>query len=431
MSGGLVISAPHSGAGKTMLTLGILRALRRRGIGLRSAKSGPDYIDPQFHAAATGRPCVSLDGWAMTPAQIRTLAGGPGDLLVVEGAMGLHDGAPDADAPFGRGSTADLAAILGIPVVLILDVAKQGQTAASVVLGLDRFRDDVAIAGVILNRVGSERHAGMIVRAVAALGYPVFGAVPRLAGLETPSRHLGLVQAHEREDLERFLDGAAGVVEQCLDLDALLAAARPFEATGGAASLPPLGQRIAVARDGAFSFLYPHLLDGWRTSGAELSFFSPLGDQGPGEADAVYLPGGYPELHAGMLSGRQGFREGMLAAAARGAVVFGECGGFMVMGRGLTLAGGERHPMLGLLPVETSLETPRLHLGYRRLKPLGDGPWAGDLTGHEFHYASLGKTEAGTLPLFRAWDSEGNDLGFMGARHGRVMGSFAHVIGTR
>jgi len=428
MSQGLVVSAPQSGAGKTMLTLGILRALRRRGIGLRSAKSGPDYIDPQFHAAATGSPCVTLDSWAMAPDQIRALADGTDDLLVVEGAMGLYDGAPAADTPFGRGSTADVAAILGLPVVLVLDVAKQGQTAASVVLGLDRFRDDVDIAGVILNRAGSERHAGMIARAVADLGYPVFGWIPRLKDLETPSRHLGLVQAHEREDLEHFLETAAGIAEEHLDIDAFLKVARPVAAGGTAAPLEPLGQRIAVARDDAFSFIYPHLLDGWRACGAELSFFSPLDDQGPGEVDAVYLPGGYPELHAGFLSGRHGFRDGMQAAVERGAAVFGECGGFMVLGRGLTLARGERHPMLGLLPVETSLESPRLHLGYRKLVPQDETPWSGGLTAHEFHYASLTHTDDGAQPLFRAWDSLENDLGPIGARQGRVMGSFVHLI---
>ena len=372
---------------------------------------------------------MTLDSWAMAPDRIRALAHGSGDLLVVEGAMGLYDGAPAADMPFGKGSTADVAAILGLPVVLVLDVAKQGQTAASVVLGLDRFRDDIGIAGVILNRAGSERHAGMIGRAVADLGYPVFGWIPRLKDLETPSRHLGLVQAHEREDLESFLETAAGIVERHLDLDALLNAVRPVAAGGRDTPLEPLGQRIAVARDEVFSFLYPHLLDGWRCLGAELSFFSPLDDQGPGEADAVYLPGGYPELHAAYLSGRRGFREGMRAAAGRGGAIFGECGGFMVLGRGLTLARGERHPMLDLLPIETSLETPRLHLGYRRLEPQGGMPWSRELTAHEFHYASLTHMDEGTQPLFRAWDSQGNDLGPMGARRGSVMGSFAHIIG--
>ncbi|MCG8511474.1 MAG: cobyrinate a,c-diamide synthase, partial [Rhodospirillales bacterium] len=213
MSVGLVLSAPQSGAGKTMLTLGILRALNRRGVHVRSAKSGPDYIDPQFHAAATGRPCTNLDSWAMAPQEIRALAHGDEDLLIVEGAMGLHDGAPVTESPRGLGSTADIAAILGIPVNLVLDIAKQGQTAASVVLGLDGFRDDVRIAGVILNRAGSPRHAEMVSRAITDMGFPVLGWIPRLGDLDTPSRHLGLVQAHEREDLETFLEKAADIVE--------------------------------------------------------------------------------------------------------------------------------------------------------------------------------------------------------------------------
>jgi cobyrinic acid a,c-diamide synthase len=325
---GLVLSAPASGAGKTTIALGLLRAFRSRGLDTASAKSGPDYIDPKFHEAATGRPCATLDAWAMTPDRLRALTPAAG-LVVVEGAMGLFDGAPDAVRPEGRGSTADVAAALGAPVVLILDCAKQGQSAAAIAAGFAAHREDVTVAGVILNRVGSARHEAMIRRAMQAAGIAVIGAVPRDEGLALPSRHLGLVQAEEHGDLEAFIAAAAALITERLDLDALAAAALPLSQPSGQplAPLPPLGQRIAVARDQAFAFAYGHILQGWRNQGAEIAFFSPLADQAPDlQADAIYLPGGYPELHAGTLAGAERFLAGVRRAAARGARIYGECG---------------------------------------------------------------------------------------------------------
>lgn len=424
---GLVIAAPHSGAGKTLVTLGLLRALRARGLAVVSAKSGPDYIDPAFHAAASGADCVNLDGWAMGPEELRALAARDGELLVVEGAMGLFDGAPDADDPMGRGSVADVAAVLGLPVVLVLDVAKQAQTAAAVVAGLAGLRGDVRVAGVILNRVGSPRHGSMVARAIAATGVPVLGQVARQAALDMPSRHLGLVQAGEYAALEDFIDRAAALVGAGVDLDALLALAGDVATGAPVAGLAPLGQRIAVARDAAFAFAYPHMLAAWRRAGAEVSFFSPLADEGPAaDADAVFLPGGYPELHAGRLADCDGFRQGMAAARDRGALLYGECGGYMALGRGLVDGDGQAHRMLGFLPVETSFARRRLHLGYRDLRPLAGLPWRGALKGHEFHYAT--HTAAAGPALFGAADSLGADLPDMGQVAGRVCGSFAHVI---
>ena len=198
---GLILSAPASGSGKTTLTLGILRALSRRHENIRSAKSGPDYIDPRFHAAASGRACLNLDAWAMTPARLADLASGPGTLMI-EGAMGLFDGAP----PDGRGATADLARHLGLPVILILDCARQSHSMAAVVEGFAAHRSDVKICGLILNNTGSERHEAMLHHALSPLGLPVLGAIRRMPGLAHPSRHLGLVQADERPDLQVFLD---------------------------------------------------------------------------------------------------------------------------------------------------------------------------------------------------------------------------------
>ncbi len=416
---GLILSAPASGSGKTTLTLGILRALRRRGIAVRSAKSGPDYIDPRFHQAASGQPCLNLDAWAMTPARLRALASGPGHLLI-EGAMGLFDGAP----PVGKGATADLAQALGLPVVLVVDTAKQSQSIGAVVSGFAGYRDRVNVVGVILNQTGSARHEKMLRDALLPLGFPVVGAIRRQSGLEHPSRHLGLVQAEERPDLEEFLERVADTVEDGLDLDLLLSLAAPLPDPDTFVRLPPPAQRISIARDQAFAFAYPHLLADWKAAGASISFFSPLADEAPPDCDLVFLPGGYPELHAGRLAANQTFLAGMRLAAETGSV-YGECGGYMVLGDGLTDASGENHALAGLLRLETSFAKRKLHLGYRRLKPLG-GLWNSVLNGHEFHYASTIKATGDAL--FEATNAEGEELPPMGLRQNRVSGSFAHVI---
>jgi cobyrinic acid a,c-diamide synthase len=396
-----------------------------------SAKSGPDYIDPQFHKAASGADCVNLDAWAMPPAQLRGLAGGQeGELLIVEGAMGLFDGAPSVDDPMGRGSVADLAETLDLPVVLVLDAARQSQTAAAVVHGLVSLRPSVKIAGVILNQIGSPRHGEIITGAMGAIGVPVLGMVPRSPNLHAPSRHLGLVQAQEHADLEGFIEAASDLLKANVDLDGLCALAAPIGATTRAAGLPPIGARVAVARDAAFAFAYPHMLEDWRLAGGEVSIFSPLNDEGPSpDADAVFLPGGYPELHAGTLAQNKGFASAMLAAKNRGALIYGECGGYMTLGESLMDADGVAHRMLGFLPVSTSFATRKLHLGYRRLAPLAGVPWSGRLMGHEFHYASVIE-ESGEGRLFQAQNSMCENLGDMGHVRGNVCGSFAHVIGA-
>ena len=413
-----------------MITLGLLRAFKRRGIRIASAKSGPDYIDSQFHKVASDADCVNLDAWAMSPAQLRGLAAGQdGELLIVEGAMGLFDGAPDVNAPMGRGSVADLAESLDLPVVLVLDAAKQSQTAAAVVHGLASLRPSVNIAGVILNQIGSPRHGEMIKRAIGAIGIPVLGAVPRTQTLQAPSRHLGLVQAQEHNDLEGFIEEAVDLLSANLDLDALSALAAPIDTTTREAGLPPLGSRIAVARDAAFAFAYPHMLEDWRLAGAEISTFSPLNDEGPSPvADAVFLPGGYPELYAGRLAQSGTFAAAMNAANARRAMIYGECGGYMTLGESLTDAEGVAHRMLGLLPVSTSFATKKLHLGYRRLTPLAGIPWSKGLMGHEFHYASVIE-ESTEGRMFKAQNSMCEGLADMGHVRNNVCGSFAHVIG--
>ena len=428
----LVVAAPASGSGKTVVTLALLRRLRNDGVAVASAKVGPDYIDPAFHRAASGRPCRNLDGWAMRPATLARLAGQAAvdaELMIVEGVMGLFDGAAG-----GGGSTADLAAEAGWPVVLVVDVRGQAASAAALVQGFAGFRVGVEVAGVIFNRVGGAGHRRILAEAMAPLGMPLLGMVPRDARLALPDRHLGLVQAGEHGDLEGFLDSAAAIVGEHVDLAAFQALARPARLHAPDTAPPPiapLGQRIAVAGDHAFAFAYPHLLDGWRGAGAAVLPFSPLADEAPAaDVDAVYLPGGYPELHAGRLAANTRFLDGLGAAAARGAAVYGECGGYMVLGQGLVDAAGARHAMAGLLPLEISFAESRLHLGYRQAVLAAQGPLGPKGTrfrGHEFHYARVVSEDAGQ-PLFACRDARGADLGPAGCRHGPVMGSFLHLI---
>lgn len=462
---GLIVAAPRSGSGKTVLTLGFLRALHRRGISIASGKVGPDYIDPAFHAAATGHPCLSLDSWAMRPQSLATLCqilrqGPTNHMAVIEGVMGLFDGAPcasiatelpdDAPAAYRDGSTASLAALTGWPVVLVLDVTGQSASAAAVARGFLCHDPAVHVQAVVLNRVAGARHEETLRQAFARTlpDLPILGAVPRDARLDLPHRHLGLVQAGEHQSLEAFLNAAATLVESHVDMEALSQLARtpcraPWSADGGAPFLsatpllPPPGQRIAVASDVAFAFAYPAQLESWRTAGAEVTLFSPLNDEAPSStADAVYLPGGYPELHAPVLSAASTFLAGLRTRAAAGAILYGECGGFMSLGDVLIDADGHPFPMAGLLPLTTSFAQRRLHLGYRRARFLTDGPFGPKGTiirGHEFHYASVIETPSRSGPaLLQAEDACGQSLGPIGLCNTedglRIFGSFLHAI---
>lgn len=430
---GLLIAAPSSGSGKTTITLGLLRALRNRGISLSAGKAGPDYIDPAFHSAASGVVCLNYDPWAMRPALLRANAAkaqSTGEALIVEAMMGLHDAAID-----GYGSPADLAAILGLNVIMVVDCGRMAQSVAALVSGYAHYRSDIRVCGVILNKVGSEKHESMLRGALATIGMPVLGALRRNKALSLPERHLGLVQAGEHGDLDQFIETAAADIERWCDVEAILAHAgsrgrdsgKPATSTdvGG---LSPFGAHIAIARDVAFAFCYPHLLESWHRAGTRLSFFSPLADEPPAiDADAVYLPGGYPELHAGRLAAAFGFKAGMRDAQERGAIIVGECGGYMTLGEGLIAADGERHEMLGMLPLVTSFAGRKRHLGYRRLVPHSNEVFDGAMLAHEFHYATI-VSEGDADRLFKAQDAAGTDLGSVGLRRGRVAGSFMHLI---
>ncbi|MCC5959841.1 MAG: cobyrinate a,c-diamide synthase [Rhodobacteraceae bacterium] len=425
-----MISAPASGTGKTTVMLGVLRALRDAGLAVQPFKSGPDYIDPAFHRAASGREAYNLDSWAMGGDLMDAIAGqaAQADIVLAEGSMGLFDGVAKPGAS-GHGASAELAQRMGWPVVLVVDVSGQAQSAAAVALGFARYWPDLPFAGVILNRVASPRHERLVRLGMEAAGLPVLGALPRRGDLVLPERHLGLVQAVEHPDLERAISGYATFLRDHVDLDALVQCARAGRNYGTAPLPKPPAQRIALARDAAFSFTYPHLLEGWRRAGAEVIPFSPLADEAPDrDADLVWLPGGYPELHAGRLAAATRFREG-LGAHARTRPVHGECGGYMALGEALIDKEGVRHQMAGLLGLVTSYAQRKMHLGYRRAElrlPMpGFAPGAG-LRGHEFHYSTiLAQPDA---PLAKVRDAQGDIVPETGSCKGHVSGTFFHLI---
>lgn len=424
-----MIAAPSSGSGKTTITLGLLRALKNNGVSVSSGKAGPDFIDPQFHAIASGAKCHNFDPWAMRHDFLVEQSGelqSSENLLLVEAMMGLFDGAAD-----GTGSAGDLATLLNLPVILVIDCSKLSHSVAAIVSGFSNFRDDVNVCGVILNKVASDRHEKMLRDALSSQSVEVFGALHRNHEFQLPERHLGLVQASEHAEIEQFLDNVASNIEKNIDLERFFDVAcgfSPKKSVPSVNGLPPLGQHIAIARDVAFAFSYEHILKGWKNMGAELSFFSPLDDQQPNsDADAIYLPGGYPELHAEKLSSCANFKSAMQNAANVNKVIYGECGGYMVLGEGLIDADGLSHPMLGLLPLETSFEKRRRQLGYRKLTTKDGFLWKEPLRGHEFHYSTIHK--AGHAPtLFSVSDAQDNELGDAGMRIGNIAGSYMHVI---
>ncbi|WP_066717867.1 cobyrinate a,c-diamide synthase [Sphingomonas pituitosa] len=431
---GLIVAAPASGTGKTTVMLGLLRALRDEGIAVAPFKNGPDYIDPAFHRAASGRPSRNLDSWAMDGALLDALVGEArgADLVLAEGSMGLFDGVAQRGAS-GTGATADLARRYGWPVILVVDVSGQAQSAAATALGFAGLDPDVPFAGVILNRVASPRHERLVRTGMDAAGIRVLGALPRRADLVLPERHLGLVQAVEHPDLDRVIGDYADFLREHVDLAAVRAAAQASAQMGageaGAGGPPPPAQRIAIAQDAAFSFLYPHLLEGWLRAGAEILPFSPLADEAPARhADLVWLPGGYPELHAGTIAAAGRFLGG-LRAHAETRPVHGECGGYMVLGEALVDKAGETHRMAGLLGLVTSHAQRRMHLGYRQAilhAPVAGLPAGARLTGHEFHYATIvSQTDA---PLADVRDADGNLVPETGSVRGRATGSFFHLI---
>ncbi len=426
---GLMISAPASGTGKTTVMLGLLRALRDAGQVVQPFKSGPDYIDPAFHFAASGRASFNLDTWAMDGGLLDAISGqaAGADICIGEGSMGLYDGVATRGQS-GYGSSAETALRMGWPVVLVVDVGGQAQSAAATALGFRQYMPDLPFAGVILNRCASPRHERLTRLGMERAGIEVLGVLPRNGDLTLPERHLGLIQAVEHPDLEAAISGYAEFLRANVDLDRIRAAASGGGTAGGALPRPP-AQRIALARDAAFSFTYPHQLEGWRAAGAEILPFSPLADEAPdASADLVWLPGGYPELHAGRLAAAETFRSG-LRAFAQTRPVHGECGGYMALGAALVDKEGVSHQMAGLLGLVTSYEKRKFHLGYRRavLQAGLSGYVPGTaLRGHEFHYSTI--LDQPDAPLAAVADADGNPVPETGSLRGHVSGTFFHLI---
>jgi cobyrinic acid a,c-diamide synthase len=429
---GVIIAGLSSSSGKTFITLGLLKALSEQGASIAAAKTGPDYIDPGFHTAAYGRPSVNLDGFAMSGDLIRHLAAmQDGDMLITEGVMGLYDG--------GEGSAVALARHLGAGIVLVMDIRGQSETAAELATALKTQLDKegLHLDGVILNRSQSPRHGKTILEHCRKYGIATIGIIPDLPELNMPSRHLGLVQAvdlagqksGETNHLDTILNQAAAVIAAELDLGQLTRIAKPLSpASIATEALPPMGQRIALAHDAAFGFSYTHMIEGWRRMGAEVMPFSPLANEAPHkDADFIFLPGGYPELYLDDLAAADTFKSAMRGAAHRGIPIYGECGGYMVLGKKIESNTGG-YPMLGLLDLISSFKMPKRTLGYRRLTLLPPLPFnlPAHALGHEFHFTQAVHEKGENL--FTAADKSGVDLGSIGLKSGSVAGSYAHVI---
>ncbi|MEP1536921.1 MAG: cobyrinate a,c-diamide synthase [Paracoccaceae bacterium] len=430
---GLMISAPSSGTGKTTVMLGLLRALSQDGLRVQPFKSGPDYIDPAFHLAASGHASFNLDTWAMDSGLFNAISSqaSGADICIAEGSMGLYDGVATRGQS-GFGSSAETAKQMGWPVILVVDVSGQAQSAAATALGFKTYNPELPFAGVILNRVASPRHERLARVGMDQAGIKVLGSLPRRGDLTLPERHLGLIQAVEHPDLEAAISGYATFLRDNVDLEAIRSAAlgQSIPDTSGTLPQPP-AQRIALARDAAFSFTYPHILKGWRDAGAEILPFSPLADQAPDtSADLVWLPGGYPELHAGQLAAANVYLDGM-RKHAQTRPVHGECGGYMALGETLIDKEGHAHQMAGLLGLVTSYEKRKFHLGYRQATLDAQMPGLAKgtvLRGHEFHYSSI--LDQPDAPLARVADADGNPVPETGSHRGHVTGTFFHMITT-
>ncbi len=426
---GILISAPSSGTGKTTVMLGLLRAFSDMGLRVQPFKSGPDYIDPAFHHAAARKASFNLDSWGMDEALMNTIVaeGEDADIAIAEGSMGLYDGVATKGAS-GFGSSAETAVRFGWPVILVVDVSGQAQSAAATALGFMKYMPDLPFGGVILNRVASPRHERLARLGMEQAGIKVLGVLPRRGDLALPERHLGLIQAIEHPDLEQAISNYASFLSEHVDLEAIRAVAQGTNAPKVGRLVRPPAQRIALARDAAFSFTYPHLLKAWRTEGAEILPFSPLNDDLVPDADLVWLPGGYPELHAGTLAGANKFLTSLREHAAT-KPVHGECGGYMALGTTLIDKEGVAHKMAGLLGVVTSYEKRKFHLGYRQavLQEAVLGYQRGSrLRGHEFHYSTI--LEEPDAPLAQVTDADGNLVSETGSLRGHVSGTFFHMI---
>lgn len=425
----LVVAAPSSGCGKTVFTLGLLAALKRRGVAVAPFKVGPDYIDPGHHAAACGRPSRNLDGWMCGEGWVReSFARGcaGADAAVVEGVMGLYDGARgDSDA----GSTAEIARWLGGRVVLVVDARSQARSAAALVLGFVRMDPHLPLAGVVFNRVGTPRHEALLREAMASVPGlpPVLGCLPRSEEASLPERHLGLVTAEDLGAGESLFGRLAEWVEKHVEIDRLVRIDPPRFPSGDGVPQERRkeGVRIAVARDEAFCFYYPENLELLQEAGAEIVPFSPLRDSAlPPEIRGIYLGGGYPELHGERLAANGTLRREIRERASAGLPIYAECGGLMYLAEEI-----DGHSMCALFPARARMLPRRRALGYREVTLAEDGvlgPAGTVVRGHEFHYSEM-EMPPSVSRLYRLRRPGGDDLGEEGYRIGNVLGSYVHL----
>lgn len=407
----LLISAPASGQGKTTLTAGLARHHRNRGRKVKVFKTGPDFFDPMILERASGQPVYQLDLWMVGEASCKSLlhrAAREADLILIEGVMGLFDGTP---------SSADLAALFRVPVLALIDAHAMAQTFGAVAHGMAHYRPGLPFAGVLANRVAGSGHAELLAESLPP-DVRYYGWLPRDGDLSLPDRHLGLVQAAEIADLEARLESAAARVAET----ELAELPPPVAFPAARVEAPPTllkGQRIGVARDTAFAFLYHANLDTLRALGAELRFFSPLSDAELPAVDSVYLPGGYPELHLEALAGNAAMREALRRHHRAGKPLYAECGGLLYTLESLADQAGNRAPMLGLLPGHAALQPKLVSLGMQAL----DLP-EGELRGHTFHHSRL---ETSLPPLARGRRQRDGKPGEAVYRSGRLTASYLHL----
>jgi cobyrinic acid a,c-diamide synthase len=403
----IMIAGVSSGTGKTTITMGLIAALRRRGLRVQPFKAGPDYIDPTYHSLAAGRPCRNIDTWMVPPKRALSLfhkATHETDVAVIEGVMGLFDGFSYTDE---AGSSAHIAKLVSAPVLLVLDVGKMARSAGALALGYTQFDPELNIVGFILNRCGSQRHyEGVKLAIEQTTARPVVGWLPKDAELHIPARHLGLVPTDERGELTTFINHAATLIEQYFDLDHLLTLTQPLAETFNnqlpitkyhaqnprEASISQAPTKIAVARDAAFSFYYEDNLDLLRESGAEILFFSPLADvKLPPGVSGLYLGGGFPEMYAAQLAQNPPLYESIRQANSAKMPIYSECGGFMYLSEAIIDLDGQEHPMIGLVPGLTRMQPRLMSLGYRVVESYTGNfllPAHTPTRGHEFHWSS-------------------------------------------
>jgi cobyrinic acid a,c-diamide synthase len=428
----LVVAGVASGVGKTTVALGLLEAFRRRGLTVQAFKVGPDFIDPGFHELITGRPSYNLDGWMCGRDHVLTTVAREAadvDLVVIEGVMGCFDG---FEGSSDEGSTAQLAKWLRAPVVLVVDVKAQSRSAAAVVLGFERFDPGLNVAAVIANRVGGDTHRQCIEEAIATTCRAVLlGAIKRDDRLALPERHLGLVTAVEGVLTAGRRAHLAETLEASVDLDRVLALAAPLRSAPriAAPSIARPRARIGVARDAAFQFYYADNLNGLREAGAELVFWSPLMDDALPNVDGLYLGGGYPELHARVLSDNVGVRKAVRELVLAGRPVYAECGGLMYLADALQDLDGVEYPMVGVLPATVRMRPRKLSLGYAEVSFTADTPLgaAGTVArGHEFHYSTLDPVPESVARAWRVVKRRGGGCD-EGYALGRALMSYVHL----